>query len=107
VRRRGDPDVLNIEIVLSHQAFDLALCSHFLFLYSEQCDTTFHVQSIIELSRTASEVRIFPLLELGARPSRHLPAVMGALASTGLDVTLVPVPYAFQKGGNQMLRVSA
>ena len=66
----------------------------------------FHVQSIIELSRTASEVRVFPLLELGARPSRHLPAVMDSLASAGFDVTLVPVPYEFQKGGNEMLRVS-
>jgi hypothetical protein len=45
--------------------------------------------------------------ELGARPSRHLPTVMDAFASAGLDVTLVPVPYEFQKGGNQMLRVSA
>ena len=95
------------ELPFAEKAFDLALCSHFLFLYSEQCDTTFHVQSIIELSRTASEVRIFPLLELGGRPSRHLPAVMDSLASAGLDVTLVPVPYEFQKGGNQMLRVSA
>ena len=95
------------ELPFADKAFDLALCSHFLFLYSEQYDTTFHVQSIIELSRTASEVRVFPLLELGARPSRHLPAVMDALASAGLDVALVPVPYEFQKGGNQMLRVSA
>ena len=95
------------ELPFAEQAFDLALCSHFLFLYSAQYDLTFHVQSIIELSRTASEVRVFPLLELGARPSRHLPAVMDSLTSAGLDVTLVPVPYEFQKGGNEMLRVSA
>lgn len=95
------------ELPFAEKAFDLALCAHFLFLYSEQYDVPFHVQSIIELSRTASEVRVFPLLELGARPSRHLPAVMDALASAGLDVTVVPVPYEFQKGGNEMLRVSA
>ena len=94
------------ELPFAEKAFDLALCSHFLFLYSEQYDMPFHVRSIIELSRTASEVRVFPLLELGARPSRHLPAVMDSLASEGLDVTLVPVPYEFQKGGNEMLRVS-
>ena len=43
-------------------AFDLALCSHFLFLYSEQFSRSFHVRSISELCRVAAEVRIFPLL---------------------------------------------
>lgn len=51
--------------------FGLALCSHLLFLYSEQLDHAFHIASIRELCRVAREVRIFPLNELGARPSRH------------------------------------
>lgn len=47
--------------------FDIALCSHFLFLYSEHLSEDFHVRSIEELCRVASEARIFPLLELGAK----------------------------------------
>jgi hypothetical protein len=42
--------------------FDLAVCSHLLFLYSEQLSADFHVSSIRELCRVAREVRIFPLL---------------------------------------------
>ncbi len=56
-------------------AFDLALCSHFLFLYSQQFDEAFHVQSMRELCRVAREVRVFPLLALGAQTSPHVGAV--------------------------------
>ena len=86
-------------------AFDLALCSHFLFLYSQQRDEAFHLQSVRELCRVAREVRVFPLLALGGRPSPHLAAVQEALASDGHRVTVEHVPYEFQRGGNEMLRV--
>ena len=85
--------------------FDLALCSHFLFLYSEQLDTQFHISAAQELCRVAQEVRIFPLVELGGTISRHLPAVTEALGADGRKVTIETVNYEFQKGGNQMLRV--
>ncbi|HEV8292413.1 MAG TPA: hypothetical protein VGP94_10840, partial [Tepidisphaeraceae bacterium] len=55
--------------------FDLALCSHFLFLYSDKLDKTFHIESLRELLRVASEVRIFPVTEMDGRVSRHLNAV--------------------------------
>lgn len=85
--------------------FDLALCSHLLFLYSAQYDVDFHVASIVELARVAREVRVFPLLELGSRPSRHLDDVIGRLASVGLEGRRVRVPYEFQRGGDEMLQV--
>jgi len=87
--------------------FDLALCSHFLFLYSELLSLEFHVESIQELCRVAPEARIFPLLELGARPSRHLDPVTRQLEEAGFSVEIKSVPYEFQKGGNRMLRVRA
>jgi hypothetical protein len=93
------------KLPFSDRAFDLALCSHFLFLYSEQSSVTFHIESILELSRIAPEVRIFPLLELGGRPSRHIGAVIDSLRAEGLAVTRVSVAYEFQKGGNEMLRI--
>lgn len=85
--------------------FDLALCSHFLFLYSEQHDAEFHIQALEELCRVAHEVRVFPLLELSGAPSRHLPEVSKALSTGGRRVTIEPVNYEFQKGGNRMLRI--
>jgi hypothetical protein len=87
--------------------FDIALCSHYLFLYSEHLSEDFHVQSIKELCRVASETRVFPLLELGAVRSRHLDAVVDRLGKDGFAVSIEKVPYEFQRGGNQMLRVMA
>ena len=87
--------------------FDLALCSHFLFLYSTQLSAEFHLASVRELARVAHEVRIFPLLALGAQPSAHVPVVMAAMRRAGHDATIETVPYEFQRGGNQMLRIVA
>lgn len=88
-------------------SFELALCSHFLFLYSEQLSEDFHIQSVIELCRVAQEVRIFPLLELGARKSRHLDGVVIKLDSMGYECEVRKVKYEFQKGGNEMLVVNS
>lgn len=85
--------------------FDLALCSHFLFLYSQQLSTEFHLNSIKEMSKVANEVRIFPLLELGSIKSRHLTQVSSQLQKKGYQVDMVKVDYEFQKGGNQMMKV--
>lgn len=85
--------------------FDLALCSHFLFLYSGHLDEEFHLQSLRELCRVASEARIFPVLELGAKRSRHLGGVISTLTAEGYEVSLEQVDYEFQKGGNEMLRI--
>ena len=87
--------------------FDLALCSHLLFLYSEHLSEDFHVGSLEELCRVAGEARVFPLLELGARKSRHVEAVRARLTAAGYSVTLETVPYEFQRGGNQMMRITA
>jgi hypothetical protein len=49
---------------LADREYNLALCSHFLFLYSDFYDYQFHLNSILEMLRVATEVRIFPLLTL-------------------------------------------
>lgn len=85
------------------RAFDLAVCSHVLFLYGEQLSTRFHVESMRALCHVAREVRIFPLLELGSQPSRHLAPVRAELDAAGIDTEVVRVDYEFQRGGNQML----
>lgn len=87
--------------------FDFALCSHFLFLYSEQFSEDFHVISIRELCRVAAELRIFPLLELGSKPSRHLEAVTNRLEAMRYSVTIEPVSYEFQRGGYQLMKIQS
>ena len=89
------------------KSFDLAICSHLLFLYSEHLSEDFHVASIKELCRVAGETRIFPLLELGATKSRHLQAVTACMTADGYAVSVETVPYEFQRGGNQMVRIKS
>lgn len=93
------------KLPFADDSFDVAVCSHFLFLYSEQRSQSFHVESIRELCRVSRDVRVFPLLELGSAPSRHVAQVADQLREIGLNVQIEPVTYEFQRGGNQMLRV--
>jgi hypothetical protein len=86
--------------------FELCLCSHLLFLYSEQLSLDFHIASIHELLRIAPEVRIFPLLKLDGEPSSYLELVLEDLSNQGYKAQVESVAYEFQKGGNQMLRIS-
>ncbi|ANB01205.1 hypothetical protein [Ectothiorhodospira sp. BSL-9] len=86
-------------------SFGLALASHFLFLYSDHLDLKFHLETITELSRVSGEVRIFPLLQLGATPSPHVDPVMKHFRAMGYEVMQVQVSYEFQRGGNQMLKI--
>jgi hypothetical protein len=93
----------NLEFI--NRQFELCLCSHLLFLYSDQLSLEFHIDSIFELLRICPEVRIFPLLKLNGEPSPYLDPVMQELSSKGFSVQIQPVAYEFQKGGNQMLKV--
>lgn len=86
-------------------SFDLAVSSHLLFHYSEHLTEQFHLDSVRELSRVANEVRIFPLLELGGRLSRHLDAAIDSLKTIGKTATVEQVNYEFQRGATQMLRI--
>ncbi len=55
----------------------------------------------------APEVRVFPLLDVNAVLSHHLEPILDELESSGLDAQIRTVPYEFQRGGNQMLRIRA
>jgi len=88
--------------------FDLALCSHFLFTYSESLTLEFHLDSIRDLCRVAREARIFPLFSSFRNEySPHLSPSLERLGKEGYRCEVARVPYEFQKGGNKMLRVSA
>jgi hypothetical protein len=86
-------------------SFDLALCSHFLFLYSESLSHEFHQRAVDELCRVAPEVRIFPLLDYNAEPSAHVGPIVDDCKKKGRSVFLPRVPYEFQRGGNTMMRI--
>jgi hypothetical protein len=89
----------------SDGSFDLALCSHFLLLYSDEFSTEFHLAAAREMCRVARGARIFPLLDMRGERSRHLNPVIDGLRSDGLDARVERVDYEFQRGGTEMLRV--
>jgi hypothetical protein len=95
------------KLPFSDAEFDLALCSHYLFLYSEHITQEQHILSVKELCRVATEVRIYPLLSIGNNEiSPHLEPVIDALEAVDFNVSLVPVDYEFQKGATKMLVVN-
>jgi len=87
------------------QSFNLAICSHFLFLYANQLTEAFHRSAVLELVRVAPEVRIFPLLALDGKPSEYVQVTVDSLRECGHEVSIEKVPYEFRRGGNQMMRV--
>lgn len=84
--------------------FNLVLCSHFLFLYSDHFDLNFHIDSVLEMCRVGNEVRIFPLLDLKGNKSDYLDPLIENLKN-GYRCEVETVDYEFQTGGNQMLKV--
>jgi hypothetical protein len=86
-------------------AFDIALCSHFLFLYSDRLSLEFHLESIAQLCRVADDVRIFPLIDLDLKPSPYVQPIASGLEKNGFTVSIERVNYEFQRGGNKMLRI--
>lgn len=88
-------------------AFDIALSSSLLFLYDDRLDCEFHLASLRELARVATEVRVFPLHTLDATRSALVGPVVRTLETEGYRVALVSVPYEFQPDATEMLVVSS
>jgi len=86
--------------------FDLALSSHFLFLYSEHLDEEFHIKAIDEMLRVAKEVRIFPLVTLSGKRYPYLNAIIMALRYKGYQVDIITTEYGFQQNAFEMLKIN-
>lgn len=89
------------ELPFQENEFDLALSSHFLFLYSANLSCTFHIRALKEMLRVAKEVRIFPLVDVNSDKSPYLPQVFEEFRSS--HPRIQKVDYEFQTGGNEML----
>lgn len=94
------------ELAFEDKQFDLALCSNFLFLYDEHFSDDFHIESVRELCRVASEVRIFPIHGLQNTVAKQVVPVEDALRSDGWTVERVRVDYEFRHGSIRMLKLT-
>ncbi|MEL7670975.1 SAM-dependent methyltransferase [Methanobacterium sp.] len=88
-----------------NKEFDLALSSHFLFLYSDMLSLDFHISAVDEMLRVAREVRIFPLLDLNTDKSCHVEEIIKIFKEKEMHVSIETVNYEFQRGGNQLMRI--
>lgn len=87
-------------------AFDIILSAHFLFMYSDRLDATFHRLTIEELLRVAKEeVRIFPLVDLEGKRPAQVDEVIDQVNNLGYEVQELMVPYVLMRGGNTMLSI--
>lgn len=89
-------------------SFDLALCSHLLFTWATHFDEVWHLAALVELARVATEVRVFPLVLQGTgAPVSYLASLRDRLQrGFGIATHIETVGYEFQRGANQMLRLS-
>ena len=93
------------DLPFPNDSFDLVLSSHFFFLYDHMFDLDFHIDAMQDMLRVGLEARIFPLLDLNGRCSSLVEPVVAGLTDRNFQVSTETVPYEFQRGGNQMLRV--
>jgi hypothetical protein len=93
------------KLLFAKDTFTLAVCSHLLFLYSDLLSLEFHLASVLELSRVAHEVRIFPLTGLDCEPSPHLAPLQAELPRHGLRVEIAKVNYQLQRNGDKMMKI--
>lgn len=92
------------QLQLPDNSVDLTLSAHFLFIYADRLDLSFHIQCLREMMRvTTQEIRIFPLINLyGERVSFIEEAIVAASAGEWTSEEQ-PTPYIFQKGAESML----
>ena len=87
------------DIPFRPHSFDLAVCAHFLSIYSEQLSSRLQFDAIRALIRVAKEVRLFPLLGLRGVPTRHIDAVTSELRGDRFQACSEVVDNEFQRGG--------
>jgi hypothetical protein len=92
------------DLPFTENEFDISLCSHFLFLYTDNLSYNFHVDAIKEMLRVSKEVRIFPLLDVNANKSPYVQRILSDFKEN--EITIKRVDYEFQIGGNELLIIN-
>jgi hypothetical protein len=86
--------------------FDLALSGHFLFSFYTHFPTNLIIDSLLELSRVAREVRVFPLRSNEQDRTAlfvDLEIIITTLKKQNIDVEIQQSGFEFQVGANQLM----
>ncbi|MCX9009832.1 MAG: hypothetical protein OIN66_01800 [Candidatus Methanoperedens sp.] len=88
----------------AHDQFTISLVSHFLFLYEDRLDYSFHRRTVLELLRiTSKEIRVFPIVNLKGKRSSLVEPLMYDTDFQPFQISIKKVGYEFMKGANEML----
>lgn len=91
------------EIAFDDNAFDLAICPHFVFNSNPNFDTQFQIDCLQELCRVASECRIFPLLDTQGNRPEKLDEIIDHFNKSGYHTSINAVSYQLQRNADSML----
>lgn len=88
----------------TNHSFHSAHCGHFLFLYGDRLDYSFHFEACRELCRVARhEVRIYPLQGMDGQRYGHLDRLLRHLQHVGIASEIRKIDYEFLRGSNELL----
>jgi ubiquinone/menaquinone biosynthesis C-methylase UbiE len=93
-------------VPFADDTFDLALCSHFLFLYEDQFDYSFHeaaVRELLRVTKTGGEVRLYPIVNLRTQRYGHLERLIYDMEALGAHSRFVPASLPFLPNSDEML----
>jgi hypothetical protein len=96
------------ELPFASNTFSLVLCSHFLFLYQEQFDYSFHINAVIEMlrvSRAGGQIRMYPIFDFKGAPYPSLERLMNEIQEHGAITELVPSELPFIRGSTHYLKI--
>lgn len=86
------------------RAFDVVLCAHLLFVYSEKLDFAFHEAAVAELCRVAAEeVRIHPIMTSSNERYPRLDELLDLARSLGFEGAVEAVDHEFFRGSDRTL----
>jgi hypothetical protein len=96
------------ELPFASNTFSLVLCSHFLFLYQEQFDYSFHINAVIEMlrvCRAGGQIRMYPIFDFKGAPYPSLERLMNEIQEHGAITELVPSELPFIRGSTHYLKI--
>ena len=90
------------------ESFSLILCNHFLFLYQDQFDFTFHVNALNEMIRVlenGGEIRIYPIVGFKNELYPYLDELKLEIEKNEVEFDLIPTHFSFLPNATHYLQI--
>ena len=96
------------QLPFADKEFDITLSGHFLFLYADKIDDSFHRNTLKELMRvTRRDIRVFPTVDMNGCRYPGWDALIAWSREQGWDAKEIMGSYEFQRNANTMLWLTA